>query len=163
MNFKLIAPNRGFTLIEALVTVLVMSVGLLGFATLQNTSTKFTYDAYLRTQSSLLASDLFDRMRANPSVNYRNINATTATDCSVPAAVCDQDTIMQYDLTQWRARRDELFPLSTTVTSINSSAPFNTYTITFLWDSRTEDGDATVEGDTTAEGRQLVTYTARVK
>jgi len=161
--YKKISPKQeyGFTLIEALVTVIVMSVGMLGLAALQNTSIKFTYDSYLRTQSSLLASDLFDRMRANPSVNYDNIDETTSTDCAETTANCNPNTLMQYDLTQWRAQRDQVFGVNnSTTTMIDTVAPFEEYTITFLWDSRTSDGDV---GDGTEDGRQTVSYTARVK
>lgn len=57
--------NRGFSLIEVLVAVLVLSIGLLGLAALQATSLKSNDGAYLRTQATILSYDLFDRMRAN--------------------------------------------------------------------------------------------------
>ncbi|HKU15853.1 MAG TPA: type IV pilus modification protein PilV [Steroidobacteraceae bacterium] len=59
------ARARGMTLVEVLVTLVIMSVGLLGVAALQLTSLRNNYDAYVRSQASMLAADLFDRMRAN--------------------------------------------------------------------------------------------------
>lgn len=56
---------RGMTLVEVLVTLVIISVGLLGVAALQLTSLRNNYDAYVRSQASMLAADLLDRMRAN--------------------------------------------------------------------------------------------------
>lgn len=52
-------------MIEVLVTLVVVSVGLLGLAGLQNVSLKNTYSSYLMTNASNMAYDLSDRMRAN--------------------------------------------------------------------------------------------------
>ena len=55
--------QRGVSLLEVLITVLVLSVGLLGLAALQATGTKFNHGAYLRTQATALAYEMSDRMR----------------------------------------------------------------------------------------------------
>jgi type IV pilus assembly protein PilV len=59
------ATQRGFSMIEVLVSLLVLSIGLLGLAMLQVQGLKFNSDAYVRTQATILAYDLMDRMRAN--------------------------------------------------------------------------------------------------
>jgi type IV pilus assembly protein PilV len=56
---------RGFTLVEALVTLLVLSIGLLGVAVLQLTSLRANHSASMRSQATLLAYEVVDRMRAN--------------------------------------------------------------------------------------------------
>ena len=56
---------RGFTLLEVLVAVLVMSIGLLGLAGLMGSTLKNSHSAYQRTQATWLAYDALDRMRAN--------------------------------------------------------------------------------------------------
>src|SRR5262249_56408603 len=58
---------RGFTLIEALVALLVLSIGLLGVAALQLTSLRSNPSSSFRSQATLLAYDVVDRMRANPT------------------------------------------------------------------------------------------------
>lgn len=58
--------QRGFTLIEVLVTLVLISVGLLGVAALQLTTLRGNQDSYVRSQASVLAGDILDRMRANP-------------------------------------------------------------------------------------------------
>jgi type IV pilus assembly protein PilV len=70
MSSNLPAPRpartqRGMTLIEVLVTLILISVGLLGVAALQLTSLRSNKDAYVRSQASALAGDILDRMRAN--------------------------------------------------------------------------------------------------
>ncbi|RLK48633.1 type IV pilus assembly protein PilV [Alkalispirillum mobile] len=57
--------SSGFSLLEVLIAVVVLSIGLLGLATLQATSLGFNHEAYTRSQATLTAYDITDRMRAN--------------------------------------------------------------------------------------------------
>lgn len=65
MNHNTPQRQHGATLIEVLIAVVVLSIGLLGLAGLQATSVKSNHSAYQRSQATLLAYDLADRMRAN--------------------------------------------------------------------------------------------------
>lgn len=58
-------PQSGFTLLEVLITMVVMALGLLGYAGLQMASLKNSASAYQRSQATILAYDMIDRMRAN--------------------------------------------------------------------------------------------------
>lgn len=55
----------GFTLTEVLIALVVLSIGLLGLASLQTTSLKKSNDAYLASVAGTQANDIIDRMRAN--------------------------------------------------------------------------------------------------
>lgn len=55
----------GFSLIEVLIALLILSVGLLGFALLQTMSVRFAQAANYRTIATNLSYELFDEMRAN--------------------------------------------------------------------------------------------------
>jgi type IV pilus assembly protein PilV len=57
--------ERGTTLIETLVALVVLSVGLLGIAALQTVSLSNNRGAHLRSQAQVMAYDIADRMRAN--------------------------------------------------------------------------------------------------
>jgi type IV pilus modification protein PilV len=57
--------QHGFTLVEVLVTVVILAVGLLGLAGLQAVSMRNNHSAYERTQAVQLAYDMADRVRAN--------------------------------------------------------------------------------------------------
>jgi type IV pilus assembly protein PilV len=58
--------DGGFTLLEVLVAIVVLSLGLLGAAALVLSSIKNSHNAYLRSQASFLADTMAERMRANP-------------------------------------------------------------------------------------------------
>lgn len=60
--------ERGATLIEVLVTIVVLAIGLLGLAGLQVTSMQSNHSAYYRSQATILAYDVSERMRANRTV-----------------------------------------------------------------------------------------------
>jgi len=57
----------GFSLIEVLISLVVLSIGLLGLGGLQLTSLQSANNAHFRTTASLFATELADRMRLNPS------------------------------------------------------------------------------------------------
>jgi type IV pilus assembly protein PilV len=57
--------QSGFTLLEVLVAMLVLSIGLLGLAGLMASSMRNNQSAYHSTQATWLAYDILDRIRAN--------------------------------------------------------------------------------------------------
>ena len=62
---RLSKNQRGFSLIEILISVLVFGIGILGLGSLQIASLKGSSNAHYRTTASVLAQDLADRMRSN--------------------------------------------------------------------------------------------------
>lgn len=91
---------RGFTLVEALIAVLVLSIGLLGVAGLQLSSLRGNSDAARRSQATFLAYDIADRMRANRDralAGDYNIALATATPAAGGA------TLAERDLNEWRS------------------------------------------------------------
>jgi len=75
--------ESGLGMIEILVALLILSIGLLGLAAMQVTSTKMTTQALQRTQAMLLAQDLVERVRANRSnaEEYDGLEVTDADSC----------------------------------------------------------------------------------
>jgi len=59
------AYERGFTMLEVLVALIITSIGLLGLAGLMVNSLKNNQSAAMRSQAAWLAYDIIDRMRAN--------------------------------------------------------------------------------------------------
>ncbi len=57
--------QAGFTMLEVLVAMVILSIGLLGLAGLQATGLQANHSAYLRSQAAFLAYDILDIMRAN--------------------------------------------------------------------------------------------------
>ncbi len=80
--------NSGFTLIEILITIIVVSIGLLGLAGLQISGLRANMGSEERSKATFLASDIAERIRANPLGNYTNINMTE-NDCGAqPEDIC---------------------------------------------------------------------------
>jgi len=69
-----ISRQRGLSLVEVLVAVLVLSVGLLGLAALQGISLQSSQAAYFRTQATNAAYEVAEFMRANRSWALSNCN-----------------------------------------------------------------------------------------
>jgi type IV pilus assembly protein PilV len=126
--------QTGFTLIEVMVTVIVLAIGLLGLAGLQATSLRFNSSAYLRSQATNLAYDMADRMRVNRQAaldgEYDPENfEDPPPDCAV---VVPAGTLAQQDIQAWRNALACTLPLGTG--SIARTAGTNVFTITVQWD-----------------------------
>ena len=103
-----IPKSRGFTLLEVLIAVVVLSIGLLGIASLQAFGQRSNHSAYLRSQATALAYDMIDRIRANTAGllngNYNAID-TTAGPYSNPGCdsiTCSSSQMAQYDMYDWQ-------------------------------------------------------------
>lgn len=107
---------RGFTLVEVLVSLVILSIGLLGIAKLMLFSSHSNDSAYLRSQTTDLAYEMLDYMRSNnvqagsqgtPAYAYNTLATTLATDpgfTCVAAAPCAN--LAAYDVYQWKLRLD---------------------------------------------------------
>ena len=136
--------NRGFTLIEILITVLILGIGLLGLAGLQTKGLQYDQVAFMRSQAALLADDIVDRMRANLTETQANAGydisfgetSNTSTNCA--SVLCDNTTMAGYDLKQWKDSLAAILPSGdgeiTTVASVNGAAPAIDATVTVHWD-----------------------------
>lgn len=95
-------PTRtsGFTMVEFLVSIVVLSIGLIGLAGLQLTSLRDNTRAYMRSQASILTSDLADRVRANTITNYTTVTASENSTC-LTAPGCTATQMAQQDLFEW--------------------------------------------------------------
>lgn len=103
MSLKRTRRQSGATLIEVLVTVVVLGVGLLGLAGLQATTLRSGYSAHLRSQATWLANDIIDRMRANRQAALAgdyDLAAFPGSLCN-PALVATGSRAAQ-DLAEWR-------------------------------------------------------------
>jgi len=78
--------HAGFTLIEILIAVLILAVGLLGFAALQISAVSAGQESYFRSQALIIAESLADRIRANRDYARWDSRATLAA-----AGVVDQN------------------------------------------------------------------------
>src|SRR5580704_11197793 len=106
-----VARSGGFTLIEVLVSIVILSIGLLGIAKLMLFSSRSNDSAYLRSQATALAYEILDNMRANrqEAIN-KTYDTLAATPATPPAKLCTGATqcltneLALYDVYQWKLR-----------------------------------------------------------
>lgn len=79
--------NTGFTLVEILITVIVLSIGLLGLAGLQISGLRANMSSEARSKATLLANDIIERMRANPL----GVDANQYAGINTDSLACDTD------------------------------------------------------------------------
>jgi len=96
--------SAGFSLIEVLVAIIVMSIGILGMLGLQISSMATNQGAYYRSQATILVADMADRMRANSSsaASYSSFDSESPpSDPACSAAGCTSAEMVIHDLRQW--------------------------------------------------------------
>lgn len=99
------AHCRGFSLIEVLVSLVILAGGLLGMTALQNEALKYNHAAFTESQAMFLIGDMVERIRANHAAGSYAIafteNAPAAVkDCD--SAVCSPAEMATWDVEQWR-------------------------------------------------------------
>ncbi len=103
------STKHGFTLLEVLVTLIVLSVGLLSIAGLKVVSLRTSHSAYMRSQATGFANDMIDRMRANSDgvalwaydqPTRSGSAGTKEEDCELNAG-CDPNEMAAHDLFIW--------------------------------------------------------------
>ncbi len=118
------ARQSGFTLIEVLVSVLVLAIGLVGVAALQGVSLQNTQSAFMRSQATALAYDLADRMRANVESAraglYDPETATVVSTCNSTTGCTAQD-MAKNDLAEWNAAIATYLPMGQGFVCVDST------------------------------------------
>ena len=116
--------QAGFTLIEVMIAVLVLSIGLLGLAGLQVTALQNNQSAFMRSQATAFAYDLADRMRSNvPGVTagfYDPANAAQTADCLTTTG-CSVEELAEHDLSEWSAALAGNLPMGQGTVCIDST------------------------------------------
>lgn len=127
-------PAAGFTLIEVLISLLILAFGILGLASLQLFGLRNNQTALYRSQATQIAYNIADRMRANPDGldNGRYNNQAASTDDCV-ANSCSSTQLAGFDLAEWNAALQTL-PAGAGIVCI---------------DSTPEDGTVAVDGTVT--------------
>lgn len=134
-----IRRQRGVTMMEVLVSVLVLAIGLMGMAALQSASLRYNHSAYLRTVSNNLAYDMADRMRAN-----RDAALDGDYDIAYADAAPTGATVAEEDVAEWRADITQTLPSSSGEITVDAAT--GVATIGIRWDdSRGEEAAAAFE------------------
>lgn len=138
--------QRGFTLIEVLVALLVMSFGMLGIASMLLTNMRVNSSSVTKQLAIQSANNVVDQIRANRAAALANAYnfsdlvvsgtppypATPAVDCSL--ASCSPANLAAYDLWYWLTRDVAQLPLGTGSIATQASGSNTLLTVTVQWD-----------------------------
>lgn len=128
---------QGFSMIEALVALVVLGVGMLGIASLYVVTLRTSGSAISRMQAVNLASDLGDRIRSNRNARdaYQGEGAAEDSDsCMGASANCGAEEMAAYDLALWQKQIEAALPGDPTgAVEVDTTTNPTTYTITITW------------------------------
>lgn len=133
----------GFSLLEVLITVVIMSFGLLGIASLMIKGMGLNNASYLRSVATQQAYDMGDRIRANAAGaiagNYSEITYSASQSCSA-CTNCSIANMATYDACYWNTQNETLLPMGRGTVSRDESD----FVITINWDTNK---DGTVDAN----------------
>jgi type IV pilus assembly protein PilV len=142
----------GFSLLEVLIALVVLSIGLLAHTKIQALGVRASAEANLRTQATFLVNDMMERMRANreaSKTDYYAVIDYTAIDCSAdPPKICSEgtagdaedctaDEMADEDATNWFCSVAATLPGGNVAVSFSDPL----YSIQVSWDGLDEDGN----------------------
>lgn len=165
-NVGLIKAQRGLSMIEVLIALVVLAIGLLGTAAMQTLSLEGTANANTRSVALYLANDIIDRMRANEDGvtkgKYTDVSkAATTAKCST-AAGCDSEEMAFNDLQEWQTSISTLLPGGVGAISGPAVTGNANYVITVSWRERTKEAKAGGEAAAVSDANRFRTASVTV-
>ena len=156
--------QAGFSIVEVMVAFVVLSVGMLGIASLYVTTLRSSGSAISRMQAVNLASDMADRIRANRFGREAYEGVGAEGECMGVSKECTQEEMAKNDVFLWQEQIDRLLPGDPQgavdyTAPVAANAPDN-YTITVSWKEAGADNEA---DDEDADGRLSYTLTMQVE
>lgn len=116
--------SSGFSLIEGLVVLVIMSIGMLGLAGLQVKGLKSNQNAYLRSQATIMANDMAERIRANSEAvaqeSIKNYSKDT-THAKCLDSGCTGREMLENDIAQWEQQIHSILEDAVAVVCLDSS------------------------------------------
>jgi type IV pilus assembly protein PilV len=126
--------SRGFSLMEVLVALIILSIGLLGTAAMQLAGLRYGYSANLVYVATLQANDMADRIRANPrglAAGHYNRIVGTGSDPGCINSTCTPAQMAATDAFQWNSNNALVLPSG--IGTVSGSGAGSTFTITVAW------------------------------
>ncbi len=137
--------EQGATLIEALVSILVLSLGLLGMAGLQLNALSFQKSSWATHRIAELTGDISERIRANPTgasngnyiytATYSTAKAATMTSnlCRTSGTDCTTAQIANDDIAAWLVKAQAALPSGAATLTGDS---MNGFTVTAMYQDK---------------------------
>ncbi len=129
--------SSGFSLVEVLITLVIMSVGMLGIAGLYVQSMQAGRTSMFRHHAVTLAGDVADRIRANPTAGIAYNHAATATgtdnSCVTGGVDCSPAEMAANDIFLWQAQAQDTLPAGSVTVVFDNGVNPPSYQITVGW------------------------------
>lgn len=129
--------QAGFTIIEAMVALVVLSVGMIGVAALHGQGLSASRSAQFRSVAVNLSADMADRIRSNrvAGVAYEGIQANNNCDPDAGGGVdCTPAQMAAHDLFVWNQQILAALPNGAGQVEVDPAVNPPAYTITVSWD-----------------------------
>ena len=123
----------GFSLVESLVALVVLSVGLLGVARMYVFSLQNGRSALLNTQAVILAADMADRIRANQTAGIDYAGAAADFGCVEGGVDCTPTQMASNDLLVWQNEVANALPGGQATVVVNVGTVPTTFVISVVW------------------------------
>ncbi len=146
--YRPLSRSGGFTLIEALLGFLILSIGMLGIASLQAVSLKAGKTSVYGSVAALKVEELFENIRANPDAISSYTGDGVSNNCY--SSNCNSVELAENDVYLWKQGLTAGLPATadttTEVTVIDPAVPSKmaTVTITVSWEERSKDSETGV-------------------
>jgi type IV pilus assembly protein PilV len=128
----------GFTLVEVLIALIILSVGMLGIAGLYVHSMQAGRTSLFRHHAVTLAGDVADRIRANPRAAASYALAGGDNNCVDGGVDCTPAQMAANDIFLWDQQAADTLPNGTVTVVFDNAVLPPTYEITIAW---TEPGE----------------------
>jgi len=125
--------GAGFTLIEVLIALVIMSVGMLGIAGLYVLSMQAGRTSTFSHHAVTLAGDVADRIRANPRAGIAYRDAGADNNCVNGGINCTPEQMAANDIFLWRIQATDVLPNGAVIVVFDAATAPPTYQITISW------------------------------
>ncbi len=126
--------QRGFSLVEVLIALIIMSVGMLGIASLYVQSMQAGRTSLFRHSAVTLAGDVADRIRANPTAVDAYAGVGVDAGCIDGNTDCNDAQMAAQDILLWDLQATDTLPNGDVAITVDSTVTPPVYTIAINWD-----------------------------
>lgn len=144
------SPAAGFSLLEVLVAIVILSIGLLGAVGMLMASLRTTNESAAFTSAVNFVRELSEKTRMNKTVAAKNNSAnsyaidnwksgdpypgagTSGVTCMAAAAPCDPAALAAWDMNDWARRVDKTLP-DARIAICFDETPFSASTGKYSW------------------------------
>ncbi len=126
--------QQGFSLVEVLIALIIMSVGMLGIAGLYVQSLQAGRTSLFRHHSVTLAGDVADRIRANPRAGVDYAGNAVNNNCVAMGIDCTPTQMAANDILLWDQQALDSLPNGAVNIQFDDAVSPPIYTITISWD-----------------------------